>query len=35
MLATCSWEVRDINVLLQGKGGSFAPLLGDVTGLQS
>lgn len=35
MLATCSWEVCDINVLLKGKGGSFAPLLGDVTGLQS
>lgn len=35
LLATCSWEACDINVLLRGKGGSFAPLLGDVTGLQS
>lgn len=34
VLATCSWEMCEVNVLLKGTGGSFAPLLGDIAGLQ-
>lgn len=34
MLATCSWEACEVDVPLKGCGGSFAPLLGDIAGLQ-
>lgn len=34
VLATCSWEACEVDVPLKGCGGSFAPLLGDIAGLQ-